>query len=83
MTVRFFVIALSAILISGCGLFSGKPALPRHAVIEGGSAPGGVTDYTALVANAEIVYFPAERAASGARAEPSAMLQLHLFERKT
>ena len=74
MSARFFAIALGAIALSGCSIFSGKPALPRHAVIEGGSAPGGVTDYTELVANAEIAYFPAERAASGARSEPSAML---------
>ena len=74
MSARFFAIALGAIALSGCSIFSGKPALPRHAAIEGGSAPGGVTDYTELVANAEIAYFPAERAASGARSEPSAML---------
>ncbi|MEP6810667.1 MAG: hypothetical protein ABI992_10520, partial [Chthoniobacterales bacterium] len=44
------------------------------AAIERGNVPSGGTDYAALVANADVVYFPAERAASGARSEPSAML---------
>ncbi len=38
------------------------------------AAPSAGTDYAALVANAEVVYFPAERVAFGGRSEPSAQL---------
>jgi uncharacterized iron-regulated protein len=59
-------------LLQGCAL-SGKPALPKHASIEHVAKPAA-TDYGALVAEADIVYFPSERAASGARSEPAALL---------
>ena len=74
MRAHLFAAAFCALTLSGCSIFSSKPALPRPAAIERGGEPNGGTDYAALVANAEIVYFPAERAASGARSEPSAML---------
>ncbi len=71
---RFSAVVLGLIALSGCSIFSGKPALPRHAAIETRDAPSVGTDYVALVANAEVVYFPAERAAFGGRSEPSARL---------
>ncbi|MEP6820835.1 MAG: hypothetical protein ABI946_00635 [Chthoniobacterales bacterium] len=71
---RYSAVVLGVIALSGCSIFSGKPALPRHAAIETRDAPSAGTDYVALVANAEVVYFPAERAAFGGRSEPSARL---------
>lgn len=67
--------ALGCILaFGGCSMFSGKPALPRRAAMEPGDVQNRGTDYTAMVAKADIVYLPAERAASGAKSEPAAML---------
>ncbi len=60
--------------LAGCSVFSGKPALPQHASIAPENTPLAGTDFAALVANAEILYFPTERAASGGRGEPSARL---------
>ncbi len=71
---RFSAVGLGVIALSGRSIFSSKPALPRHAAIETGADPSAATDYVALVANAEVVYFPAERAAFGGRSEPSARL---------
>ncbi|HMJ05933.1 MAG TPA: ChaN family lipoprotein, partial [Chthoniobacterales bacterium] len=42
--------------------------------------PNGGTDFAALVAQADIIYFPAERAASGGKAEPAAQLLQALRE---
>lgn len=67
------LVLLSAlILLGGCALFSGKPSLPRHASIERLEKP--VTNFAPLVADAEVVYFPGNRTASGARSEPAALL---------
>lgn len=77
---RCLAVVLGVLALSGCSIFSSKPALPRHAAIETREAPSVGTDYVALVANAEVVYFPAERAAFGGRAEPSARL-LDAFRR--
>ncbi|MEO5720916.1 MAG: hypothetical protein ABIR71_05520 [Chthoniobacterales bacterium] len=74
MSARFLAVVLCAIALSGCTVFSRKPPLPRHAAIEHSDAPSARTDYAALVAEVEVAYFPAERAASGARSEPSALL---------
>lgn len=71
---RVSAVGLGVIALSGCSIFSSKPALPRHAAIETRPAPSAGTDYIGLVANAEVVYFPAERAAFGGRSEPSARL---------
>ncbi|MGI9088159.1 MAG: hypothetical protein ACR2HH_10545 [Chthoniobacterales bacterium] len=59
-------------LLAGCGLFSSKPALPKHASIEHVAKPE--TDFAALVDHADVIYFPSDRAASGARTEPAALL---------
>ncbi|MGI8435493.1 MAG: ChaN family lipoprotein [Chthoniobacterales bacterium] len=61
-------------LLAGCGLFAGKPALPKHASLEPADAPGARPDFPALVAQADIIYFPAEWTASGGRSEPAAQL---------
>ncbi len=71
---RLLILALGLVALSGCSVFSRKPALPRHAAIEHGDGPRAATDYPSLVANADIAYFPAERAAFGAKSEPSALL---------
>ena len=67
------LVGTAAMVLQGCS-FPGKPPLPRRASIEGGLAPSAGTDFAGLVASAEIVYFPANRAASGARSEPAALL---------
>ena len=67
------LLAVAAFLLQACS--SGmRPALPRQASIEHAAKPTAQTDYPALVASADIIYFPTERAGSGARAEPSALL---------
>ncbi len=60
--------------VAGCGFLPGKPPLPKHAAIVRAGAPAGGTDFRALVEQAEIIYFPEERAASGAKSEPAALL---------
>ncbi len=74
MRIRVLGVSLCALILSGCGIFPGQPPLPRQAAQERSAGPSRGADYAALVAGAEIVYFPAERAASGARSEPSAMI---------
>jgi uncharacterized iron-regulated protein len=59
-------------LLQGCAL-SSKPALPKQASIEHVARPA-TTDFAALVAEADVIYFPSDRAASGARSEPAALL---------
>lgn len=61
-------------VLPACTFFAGKPPLPKRASIEQGSRPTATTDYAALVANADVIYFPRERAASGARSEPAALV---------
>ncbi|MDQ6624988.1 MAG: hypothetical protein M3Y69_02440 [Verrucomicrobiota bacterium] len=56
-----------------CGCAS-KPALPRRASLDTAGSSDARPDFAATVAAADIVYFPAERAASGARSEPAALL---------
>jgi len=58
----------------GCTFFAGKPPLPRNASLEDGVAPGAEVDFAALVAAADIIYFPVDHASSGARSEPAALL---------
>jgi uncharacterized iron-regulated protein len=72
--VRYAALMLLCAAWSGCALFSSKPPLPRHAAIERGGSPAAGTDYRALVEEAQIIYFPEERAASGAKSEPAALL---------
>jgi len=64
----------SAATLSSCAVFSGKPPLPKQVSIERLPKPAANTDYAPVVAGADVIYFPADRAASGARSEPSAML---------
>ena len=65
---------VSLLATQGCTIFSSKPPLPKRASIEHGAQPTAETDYAALVGQADIIYFPRERAASGARSEPAALL---------
>lgn len=55
---------------AGC---ASKPALPKRAALSAGFSDSR-PDFAATVAEADIIYFPAERAASGARSEPAALL---------
>lgn len=63
-----------SLLLPGCGSFSGKAPLPKHASIEHLGKPASSTDFAALVQNADVIYFPSDRAGSGARSEPAALL---------
>lgn len=76
MNVSFRLAGAVGLLIAfqGCAFFAGKPPLPKRASIEHGAQPSAATDYAALVGNADVIYFPRERAASGARSEPAALL---------
>lgn len=64
----------AAAAFSSCAVFSSKPPLPKHASIERRGSPAAATDYRALVEEAQVIYFPQERAASSARSEPAALL---------
>ena len=59
-------------LLAGCA--SNRPPLPKQASLEHGAADVDETDFASLVPKADIIYFPAERAASGGRSEPAALL---------
>ena len=61
-------------MVTGCTLFSGKPPLPKHASIERAGSPAASTDYRAVLEQADIIYFPEERAASAGKSEPAALL---------
>ncbi|MGI8820248.1 MAG: hypothetical protein ACR2ID_05190 [Chthoniobacterales bacterium] len=71
----FVALAFACALFSqGCGSFPGNPPLPKQASIEHGARPTAETDYSAVVENADVIYFPSDRAAFGSRAEPAALL---------
>jgi hypothetical protein len=53
-------------LVSSCGFFSRQPPLPRRAAIE---PTGSGEKYSALVEDADIVYFPSESVALDSRSE--------------
>lgn len=72
---RAVVTSLAAgLLLQSCANFSANPPLPKHATLERGAGPIAQTDYAAIVANAEVIYFPSNRAGAGGRSEPSALL---------
>ena len=54
---RVFLLAVS-LLLSGCGLFSSKPSLPKQAGTE--SLPDNTDKWTLAVQRADIIYFPVE-----------------------
>lgn len=70
-----------AATLQGCASFSGKPPLPKQALLEHEGHPTAETDFTALVPLADVIYFPSDRAASGGRGEPAARL-LEAMERE-
>lgn len=65
------LLVLVACAAGGC--VSGPP-LPKRAALETAGAPALPTDFAAIVAGADIIYFPVERAASAGRSEPAALL---------
>ena len=58
---------VSCILLGGCSFFSRQPPLPRHAAIEAKNA--GDEAFSALIRNADIIYFPSESVLLAARSE--------------
>ena len=72
----FRTLRVLALLAGACAFLScsGKPALPKRASIETAAARASDQNFDALVPNADIIYFPTERAASGGRSEPAARL---------
>ncbi|MDQ3625807.1 MAG: hypothetical protein M3372_01585 [Verrucomicrobiota bacterium] len=64
------------LLATACGALScvSKPALPKRASLETAAARTSSEDFAALVPNADIIYFPTERAGSSGRSEPAARL---------
>lgn len=71
---RLTFCAALAFATQSCAWFSHKPPLPKHASIEGVGPAAQSTDFDALVASADVIYFPRERTAAGARSEPGALL---------
>jgi hypothetical protein len=67
---------LTAFLLScsSCAFFSPPPALPRHAEIETKATPLADARFTALVQNADIIYFPTELLGPGLSSGPAAKL---------
>ena len=53
-------------LVSSCSFFSRQPPLPRRAAIE---PTGSGEKFSALVEDADIIYFPSESVALGSRSE--------------
>jgi hypothetical protein len=80
--VRYAGVLLLGILLEGCTFFAGKPALPKQASIEHAQKPTIAADFDAMVEEADIVYFPVERAGFGAKAEPAALLIEALQKRR-
>ncbi len=71
---RLVAAAAAVIVFDSCSTFSRQPPLPKRASIELGTQPNAETDYASLIAEADVVYFPRDRAAFGARSEPAALL---------
>lgn len=65
------ILILLAALLASC---TTKPALPKRASIEAAARRPSDQNFDALVLEADIIYFPSERAAYGGRAEPAAQL---------
>jgi uncharacterized iron-regulated protein len=70
---RTFLIALLASCAS-CALFYRQPALPKHAAIEATETPQTDEKFTALVENADIIYFPTQLLGPPSRTEPATKL---------
>ncbi len=58
---------------TGCGSVSNNPPLPQHAAVSAFAQPAQ-TNFAAIVERADVIYFPSDFAAFGARAEPAALL---------
>ncbi|MBA3883608.1 MAG: hypothetical protein H0X73_13105 [Chthoniobacterales bacterium] len=67
------VLLLGATVAILCGCASGPP-LPKRAGMQTGGGSASSVDFSETVADADVIYFPLERAASGARSEPAGLL---------
>jgi uncharacterized iron-regulated protein len=59
---------------ASCAFFYRQPALPKHAAIEATETPQTDAKFTALVQNADIIYFPTELLGPPPRTEPATKL---------
>jgi uncharacterized iron-regulated protein len=60
---------LALLLVSNCSYFERQPPLPSHAAIESAVIPAADAKFTALVQNADIIYFPSESVGTSGRFE--------------
>lgn len=63
---RLFFALVATFLLSSCAFFQREPPLPRHALIE---ASGSEEKFLRLTQEADIIYFPTERAGFGSRSD--------------
>lgn len=68
-----FALLLASGFLAGCGSSGNRPPLPQHAAVSAFEQPAQ-TNFAAIVEHADIIYFPSDFAAFGARAEPAALL---------
>ena len=61
----------AALVIVGC---ASKPPLPKYASVESAARPSSAENFAALVPEADVIYFPVERASAGGRSDPAAQL---------
>ena len=58
---RYFILSLLGLVcLSGCALFSRKPALPKQSSIEALTAPRAEEELLSLIDRSDIIYFPTE-----------------------
>ena len=65
---------LLSLALGGCALFQGKPPLPKYASVDAAAGSSSTENFAALVPDADVVYFPVERALHGGRSDPAARL---------
>ena len=62
---------VAALVIVSC---ASKPPLPKYASVESAARPSSAENFAALVPEADVIYFPVERASAGGRSDPAAQL---------
>jgi hypothetical protein len=60
---------VALLLLSSCSYFERQPPLPSHSAIESAAIPAADAKFTALVQNADIIYFPSESLGTSGRFE--------------
>ena len=60
-----------AVALAGC---AGKPPLPKYASVDSAARPSSTENFAALVPEADVIYFPVERASYAGRSDPAAQL---------